>query len=126
MASSSSSHLPSSVFNPRRHVSVHAEHVSDVSNTEFPGHYPGEDLSWNLAKFKEVRAYRNLSANRFLTGVLVQNLRVSVKRLSQRSVEFDMVGVDASIANAFRRIMIAEVSHISRSQRVLLATRASV
>ena len=40
----------------------------------------------------------------------MQNLKVSVKRLTQRSVEFDLVGVDASIANAFRRIMIAEVS----------------
>ncbi|TFK93171.1 insert subdomain of RNA polymerase alpha subunit [Polyporus arcularius HHB13444] len=90
MASSSSSHLPASVFNPRRHVGVHAERVSDVASTEFPGHYPGEDHSWSLAKFKET-------------------LKVSVKRLSQRSVEFDLVGVDASIANAFRRIMLSEV-----------------
>ena len=35
---------------------------------------------------------------------------MSVERLSQRSIEFDITGVDASIANAFRRIMIAEVS----------------
>ena len=43
-----------------------------------------------------------------------------MKRLSQRSVEFDLVGVDASIANAFRRILIAEVSlrqFISHSAR---------
>ena len=43
-----------------------------------------------------------------------------MKRLSQRSVEFDLVGVDASIANAFRRILIAEVSltrFIARSTR---------
>ncbi|KAH9856839.1 insert subdomain of RNA polymerase alpha subunit [Lenzites betulinus] len=94
MASSSSSHLPSSVFNPRRHVGVHAERVSDVASTEFPGHYPGEDHSWSLARFKE-------------------NLTVSIKRLSQRSIEFDLVGVDASIANAFRRILIAEVPTIA-------------
>lgn len=30
--------------------------------------------------------------------------------MSQHSIEFDLVGVDASIANAFRRIMIAEVT----------------
>lgn len=30
-------------------------------------------------------------------------------KLSQRSVDFDLVGVDASIANSLRRIMIAEV-----------------
>lgn len=29
--------------------------------------------------------------------------------MSNRSIDFDLVGVDASIANAFRRIMIAEV-----------------
>lgn len=49
----------------------------------------------------------------YLTNFAVeaQNLRVQVKRLSQRSIEFDINGVDASIANAFRRIMIAEVCH---------------
>ena len=54
MASSSSSHLPASVFNPRRHVGVHAERVSDVASTDFPGHYPGEDHSWSLEEFKKV------------------------------------------------------------------------
>ncbi|KZT74671.1 hypothetical protein DAEQUDRAFT_719854 [Daedalea quercina L-15889] len=93
-AAASSSRLPQSAYNPRRHVGVHAERVSDVSSTEYPGHYPGEDHSWDLAKFRE-------------------NLKVEVKRLSQRSVEFDLVGVDASIANAFRRIMIAEIPTIA-------------
>ncbi|KAI0073582.1 insert subdomain of RNA polymerase alpha subunit [Panus rudis PR-1116 ss-1] len=93
-SSSSPSTLPQSVYNPRRHVGVHKEYVSDVSNTEYPGHHPGEDHSWNLQKFQE-------------------NLRVDVKRLSQRSIEFDLVGVDASIANAFRRILIAEVPTIA-------------
>ena len=32
-----------------------------------------------------------------------------MQRLSQRSIEFDLVGVDASIANALRRILISEV-----------------
>lgn len=36
-----------------------------------------------------------------------------MQRLSQRSIEFDLVGVDASIANAFRRILIAEVPTIA-------------
>lgn len=38
-----------------------------------------------------------------------QRLTVRVERLSNRSIEFDLIGVDASIANAFRRILIAEV-----------------
>ena len=33
--------------------------------------------------------------------------------MSNRSIDFDLVGVDASIANAFRRILIAEVYPIS-------------
>lgn len=39
-------------------------------------------------------------------------MKLNVTRLSNRSIEFDLVGVDASIANAFRRIMIAEVPTI--------------
>jgi hypothetical protein len=34
---------------------VHAERVSDVSSTDYPGVYPGQDDSWNLKKFKKVR-----------------------------------------------------------------------
>ncbi|KAH9941435.1 insert subdomain of RNA polymerase alpha subunit [Amylocystis lapponica] len=86
--------LPQSVYNPRRHVGIHAERVSAVTSTEYPGHYPDEDHSWDLEKFKK-------------------NLQVSIKRLSQRSVEFDLVGVDASVANAFRRVLIAEVPTIA-------------
>lgn len=44
--------------------------------------------------------------------LLVQNFKVKIQRLSKHSVEFDLIGIDASIANAFRRIMIAEVSVI--------------
>ncbi|KAI1784402.1 insert subdomain of RNA polymerase alpha subunit [Ganoderma leucocontextum] len=91
-----------SVFNPRHRVGVHRAHVSDISNTEFPGHHLNEDHSWSLAKFKVVRPRRTLT-----------NLRVSGKRLSQRSVEFDLVGVDGWIANVFRRILIAEVPTIA-------------
>ncbi|KAF8971177.1 DNA-directed RNA polymerase [Flammula alnicola] len=89
--------MPSQTFDERRLVGVHAERVTNVSSRDFPGHYPGEDHSWNLAKFKK-------------------NLKVKVQRLSQHSVDFDIVGVDASIANAFRRIMIAEVPTVCIEQ----------
>jgi RNA polymerase Rpb3/Rpb11 len=39
----------------------------------------------------------------------VQNLQVTIYKLSKRSIEFDLVGVNAAIANALRRILIAEV-----------------
>ncbi|KAL0953641.1 hypothetical protein HGRIS_004845 [Hohenbuehelia grisea] len=79
-----------SLDDPRRHVHVRAERVSAVSSTDYPGHYPDEDHSWNLAQFKD-------------------RMSVKVQRLSQKSIDFDLVCVDASIANAFRRIIIAEV-----------------
>ncbi|KAI9282772.1 DNA-directed RNA polymerase [Sporodiniella umbellata] len=52
--------------------------------------------------------YQNI-ANDFSLETFKENLQVKIQRLSKHSVEFDLIGVDASIANAFRRIMIAEV-----------------
>lgn len=46
-------------------------------------------------------------------NTVLQNLIVSVQRLTPSTIEFDLVGVDASIANALRRIMIAEVPTIA-------------
>ncbi|KAJ6606363.1 DNA-directed RNA polymerase [Mycena vulgaris] len=80
-------------YDSRRLVGILAERVTDVSSRDFPGHYPGEDHSWSLEKFRE-------------------NLTVKIQRASDRSIEFDLVGVDASIANAFRRIIIAELPTI--------------
>lgn len=48
--------------NPRRHVGIHAEHVSAVSSTEYPGHYPNEDNSWDLTKFAKVRHFDHFSS----------------------------------------------------------------
>ena len=41
-------------INPRRLVRVHPERVTDVSSTDFPGHYPGEDHSWDHELFEKV------------------------------------------------------------------------
>lgn len=40
---------------------------------------------------------------------LPQAFRVDVIREEEDTLEFDMVGIDAAIANAFRRILLAEV-----------------
>ncbi|KAF5350448.1 hypothetical protein D9756_008582 [Leucocoprinus leucothites] len=93
-------------YDSRRLVHIGAERVSNVSSTDFPGHYPNEDHSWNLQKFKE-------------------RLQVKIQRLSNRSIDFDLVGVDASIANAFRRILIAEVPTIA-IERVYVWDNTSV
>lgn len=36
-------------------VGVNSETVTNVTSTDFPGHYPGEDHAWSLTKFKKVR-----------------------------------------------------------------------
>jgi DNA-directed RNA polymerase I and III subunit RPAC1 len=42
-----------------------------------------------------------------------QNFKVEVKRFTNDDIEFDMIGIDPAIANAFRRILIAEVTCFS-------------
>ncbi|KAG8708721.1 DNA-directed RNA polymerase core subunit rpc40 [Ceratobasidium sp. 394] len=79
---------------PRRHVQIHAESVSHVASTDFPGVYPGEDHSWDFEQFKK-------------------KLHVEVRASDEDAVDFDLVGVDASVANAFRRILMAEVPTIA-------------
>lgn len=42
-----------------------------------------------------------------------QGLRLETQRLTPSSIEFDLIGVDASIANSLRRTLIAEVPTIA-------------
>lgn len=57
---------------------------------DFPGNFPGQDHSWSLEKFKDT-------------------FKIVISELSHDFMEFDLIGVDASVANAFRRILISEV-----------------
>jgi DNA-directed RNA polymerase I and III subunit RPAC1 len=104
--------MRSDVYDPRRHVGIHAEHISDVSSRDFPGHYPDEDNSWNLDVFRKVESHPSHQLVPRIHKSSSQKLHVRINRLSQRSIQFDLVGVDASIANAFRRILIAEVRYV--------------
>jgi hypothetical protein len=45
----------------------------------------------------------------YLCLYFLQQFQVKINRLSDLEMEFDLIGVDASIANAFRRILLAEV-----------------
>lgn len=59
-------------------------------SSSFPGNYTGCDDSWDLRRFKA-------------------GFKVQVVSWSEEDMEFDMIGVDAAITNAFRRILLAEV-----------------
>ena len=39
----------------------------------------------------------------------MRGMRIDIQHKSEEELQFDMIGVDAAIANAYRRIMIAEV-----------------
>ncbi|BGP19928.1 hypothetical protein JCM10213_002286 [Rhodosporidiobolus nylandii] len=86
------------LHNPSPHdrdlVRIGKERVESVSATDFPGHYPGESNHWDLEHFKH-------------------GVRVQLNSLSPSTLEFDLVGVDASVANALRRIIIAEVPTVA-------------
>ncbi|RPA86875.1 putative DNA-directed RNA polymerase I and III subunit Rpc40 [Ascobolus immersus RN42] len=77
-------------IDPRRIIKINEETVTNVAATDFPGHYPGEDHAWDLNLFRK-------------------NLKVEFHKNKPLHAEFDLIGVDAAIANAFRRILIAEV-----------------
>ncbi|KAG2161829.1 DNA-directed RNA polymerases I and III 40 kDa polypeptide [Aureobasidium pullulans] len=78
----------------RRLVGINPETVSNVVSTDFPGHYPGEDHSWNLESFK-------------------QKLQVNFHKNDQYDSVFSLVGIDASVANAYRRIMLSEIPTVA-------------
>ncbi|KAK7504128.1 hypothetical protein BaRGS_00004432 [Batillaria attramentaria] len=64
--------------------------VKNVHSSDFPGNYQGYDDAWDKRKFE-------------------RNFKVEIIRLTKDELEFDMIGIDAAIANAFRRILLAEV-----------------
>ncbi|KAF3453289.1 hypothetical protein FNV43_RR03729 [Rhamnella rubrinervis] len=53
------------------------------------------------------------------------NFRVEVIRLTEEEIEFDMIGIDPALANAFRRILISEVPTMA-IEKVLIANNTSV
>jgi len=71
-------------------VGVNVETVTDVGSVDFPGHYTGEDHSWSLSRFRS-------------------SFSVKFHHNEQFDSSFSLIGIDASIANAFRRILIAEI-----------------
>ncbi|CAG8970682.1 hypothetical protein HYALB_00003437 [Hymenoscyphus albidus] len=90
----------------RKVVGVNLETVTDVTSTDFPGHWPGEDHSWSIEKFREACS-------------------VQFYKRSNLETEFSLIGVDASIANAYRRIMIGEIPSLA-IERVYIYNNTSI
>ncbi|KEF60033.1 DNA-directed RNA polymerase I and III subunit RPAC1 [Exophiala aquamarina CBS 119918] len=90
----------------RKVVGINAETVTNITATDFPGHHAGEDLSWSLEKFQK-------------------NLKVQFHQNEKYEATFSLVGADASIANAFRRILLAEVPTLA-IEKVYVENNTSV
>ncbi|RKP29712.1 hypothetical protein METBISCDRAFT_31470 [Metschnikowia bicuspidata] len=86
-------------------VGIEYNRVTNTTSTDFPGH-SSEDYEWDLEVFKK-------------------NLRVHISHFAGRSLNFDLINIDTSIANAFRRIMIAEVPSVA-AETVYIFTNTSV
>ncbi|XP_022936430.1 DNA-directed RNA polymerases I and III subunit RPAC1 [Cucurbita moschata] len=54
-----------------------------------------------------------------------KNFKIEVIDLKEDDMEFDMIGIDPSLANAFRRILIAEVPTMA-IEKVLVANNTSI
>ncbi|CAI4216305.1 unnamed protein product [Parascedosporium putredinis] len=80
--------------NERDTININKETVTNGISTDFPGHFYGEDGSFSLEQFRK-------------------DLNIKVHYNRQSDMSLSLMGVDASIANAIRRIMIAEISTLA-------------
>jgi len=74
----------------RNKLSLKENRIFDVNSTDFPGAHPGQSNHWDFDKFKK-------------------QLKINVIKIDDTDMEFDLIGVDAALANAFRRILLAEI-----------------
>ncbi|CAO2657050.1 Nn.00g058530.m01.CDS01 [Neocucurbitaria sp. VM-36] len=74
----------------RKKLEVGPETVSNQASTDFPGHWPGENHEWDLDYFKET-------------------FQVKFHSHTPNDTSFSLISLDTSVANAFRRILLAEI-----------------
>lgn len=86
-------------------VGIEYNRVTNTASTDFPGH-DGGDHEWDLEKFKK-------------------SFDINIGYIANRTANFDVVNLDTSIANAFRRIMLAEVPLVA-AETVYIFNNTSV
>ncbi|CAM8998568.1 unnamed protein product [Rhodiola kirilowii] len=85
--------------------------------------------NWDAPNYTETVQYSGAYAAMGVDNGLNMNqfrndFKIEVIRLTDEDMEFDMIGIDPSIANAFRRILIAEVPTMA-IEKVLVADNTS-
>ncbi|KAG9257876.1 DNA-directed RNA polymerases I [Emericellopsis atlantica] len=74
----------------RNTVGIHKETVTHNTSVDFPGHVPGEDEAFSLDRFRD-------------------GFSVDFHQNDPFHASFSLMGIDASLSNAFRRILISEI-----------------
>ena len=84
--------LPPHLEEQRTRMSVRSDAPSHTNTVEHAAAYQacGLDNSFSMERFR-------------------RDFRIEVQSLSEEQIVFDMIGIDAAIANAFRRILLSEV-----------------
>ncbi|EXB51013.1 DNA-directed RNA polymerases I and III subunit RPAC1 [Morus notabilis] len=110
------------------------EKLSDVPMGKLPPHLEFQrthveckaDAPLHTDTIQYSGAYASLGVdNSVRMDSFCDNFRVEVMRLTEDDMEFDMIGIDPALANAFRRILISEVPTMA-IERVLIANNTSV
>eukprot|EP01080_Neovahlkampfia_damariscottae_P001216 gene1216-11306_t len=63
--------------------------------------------------------------NSFRLDKFKENFEIKIQKLDKEEMIFDMIGIDAPIANAFRRIIIAEIATIA-IEKVVIVNNTSI
>ncbi|EDO35589.1 predicted protein [Nematostella vectensis] len=95
-----------SMENIRTRVQLQEHGLINTHSSDFPGNYTDYDDTWTQEKFEE-------------------KFKINITRLTPSDMEFDMIGIDASVANAFRRILLAEVPTMA-IEKVFLYNNTSI
>ncbi|CAG9938225.1 unnamed protein product [Clonostachys rosea f. rosea IK726] len=90
----------------RNTVNINKETVTNTVSTDFPGHFPGEDHAFSIDRFQS-------------------SFDITFHQNDQFHASFSLVGIDASLANAFRRILIAEIPTLA-IENVFITNNTSV
>lgn len=75
-------------------IGIEHDRVTNTTATDFPGYSSNGENAWDLEDFKK-------------------KFEINISYITERTANFDLINIDTSIANAFRRIMISEVPSVA-------------
>ena len=114
----------------RNHILLHEHGIQNVQSLDGPCMFPGISQPFDIKKFKNDVQIKVVSVS---SGDACDKTKVKSEHehlLPEESrkdldIEFDMIGVDSAIANAFRRVLLAEVPTVA-IEKVYLYQNTSI